>query len=139
MTQTLGWRQPLVNLPGGNAPRHDNAARIFPTKAIRIVNLAPDLSNKSDSPSDADQAQSQTREGGGPNHPPADEIWRSQAGLLQLINMLGGEFGELEEEDEGEDELEALFPDAQGESDEWEDEDDDDDHENTHQHPHEGA
>ena len=58
--------------------------------------------------------------------------------------MLGGEFGELEEEDEGEDELEAMFPDAQnGDSDGWEDDDDDDDddddHENTHQPPNEGA
>ncbi|PLN80203.1 hypothetical protein BDW42DRAFT_171410 [Aspergillus taichungensis] len=141
---TLGWRQPLTNLPGGQPPRQDNAARIFPTKAIRIVNLAPELSNKSDSPSDADQAQNQSTEGGGPQNPPAEEIWRSQAGLLQLINMLGGEFGELEEEDEGEDELEALFPDANNaDSDGWEDDDDDDDddndHENTNQHPNEGV
>lgn len=59
------------------------------------------------------------------DRPPADDMWRSQAGLLQLLSMLGDEFGE----DEDEEELHAMVTGlGEGEADlEWEDVDDDDD------------
>lgn len=140
MVQTLGWRQSQPNAPEAPPQQRNGPARIFPTKAIRIISLAPDLSNnKSDDNTSADTAST-----GGflwdPNHshPPTDEVWRSQAGLLQLISMLRDEFGEDEEEEDDDDELGAFHGDEGG----WEDEDDDDEndeheHGNEPTHPHE--
>ncbi|KAJ5110397.1 hypothetical protein N7532_000932 [Penicillium argentinense] len=122
---TLGWRQSLPNLPGG-VQHNDNPARIFPTKAIRVVSLAPDLPGVT-SKSNSDTPSSTTADGlfdpESQDRPPADEIWRSQAGLLQLLSMLGDEFGEEEDDDE----LQAVVT-GLGDGDaEWEDVDDDED------------
>lgn len=57
---------------------------------------------------------------------PADEVWRSQAGLLQLISMLGDEFGEEDEEGEEDDEDMGVMVMGDHEDGEWEDADDDD-------------
>lgn len=105
-------------------PQHDNPARIFTTKAIRVVSLAPGLSSDqsgscletpesvrspvSDAP-DADQPGPQT-----------DEVWRSQAGLLQLVSMLRDDFGAEEN-----DELWAMATDFHDNDEEWEDEEED--------------
>ncbi|KAK1142980.1 hypothetical protein N8T08_007221 [Aspergillus melleus] len=145
---TLGWRQSLPNLPGDVQPQHrQGRGRIFPTKAIRIVSLAPDLSEKPSGATDAGESTpdaTQMNDGSfhaERQHPPADEFWRSQAGLLQLVSMIGGEFGEDEEADDDEegvivDHLHDDFIDG-----EWEDEEDNqssetDDEEHANQHPH---
>ncbi|PYI05667.1 hypothetical protein BO78DRAFT_397973 [Aspergillus sclerotiicarbonarius CBS 121057] len=130
---TLGFRQPLSDVPG-DAPQdqHEGPARIFPTKAIRIVSLAPDLSNrKSASNSNVEEPQDQRATGGGlwdseQQQPRAEDTWRSQAGLLQLVSLLGDEL------DEEEDEFEAM--DVDGDGDEWEDADEDEDEEHGHEH-----
>ncbi|KAF7594504.1 tRNA pseudouridine synthase 1 [Aspergillus hancockii] len=155
---TLGWRQTIPDIPGDiPQQQREGAARIFPTKAIRIVNLAPDLSNKSSSNSKADKPQESTATGEGlwdpdQRYQPPDAIWHSQAGLLHLVSMLGegfiGEVDEGEEEDEEEDDEEATNAIAydelmnaitrahDGSADgEWEDMDDDDD-EGGHNHGH---
>ncbi|KAJ6121255.1 hypothetical protein N7512_003720 [Penicillium capsulatum] len=116
---TLGWRQSLSDLPAGvPRPQHDNPARIFPTKAIRVVNLAPSLSNEQSQPA-REPAESPAPDAPDLNQPgpAADEIWRSQAGLLQLVSMLQDEFG-----DEEHDELWATATDFHDDDGEWEDE-----------------
>ncbi|KAE8319404.1 hypothetical protein BDV41DRAFT_560137 [Aspergillus transmontanensis] len=116
---TLGWRQPL---PGDAAPQEQEAhTRLFPTKAIRVVSLAPDLSN--DKSSSADTAQGTTA-----MDYSSPEAWRSpaQTGLLQLVSMLGNEL------DDFDDELEIM---ETGDDDEgWEDADEteSEDHEQEH-------
>jgi hypothetical protein len=85
----------------------EDPGRLYPTKAIRVVSLAPDLDNSDD------QVQESPRE-------PAQqaEVVRSQFALMQYLAL-------LEEEPNDEDgELEVL--DAHDEDDEWEDEDDSD-------------
>ncbi|KAJ5600972.1 hypothetical protein N7450_002039 [Penicillium hetheringtonii] len=125
---TLGWRQSLANIPG-DVPQHENPARIFPTKAIRVVSLAPDPIGATKESGSSDTPQTGTGDDpldlNAQDRPPADDMWRSQAGLLQLLSMLGDEFGE----DEDEEELHAMVTGlGEGEADlEWEDVDDDDD------------
>lgn len=129
--QTLGWRQPPQDF-GDGQPR-GGPARIFPTKAIRIVNLAPELSDKKgSSASNADTHRDPARTGGF-LQPPGDDVWRSQAGLLQLVTMLRDEFGDEDDDEEG-DGPGVMVTD--GDDGEWEDEDDGDDDEE-HQHEHE--
>ncbi|PWY79643.1 hypothetical protein BO70DRAFT_316338 [Aspergillus heteromorphus CBS 117.55] len=118
---TLGWRQAQ---PENVLPHHERPARIFPTKVIRIVSLAPTLSLKSGSSSDVHVSQDQRATGGGlwdpgQRNPPPDEI--SPAGLLQLVSLLGDEF-----EEEAENDMEVVVTDFHdGEEDGgWEDEDD---------------
>ncbi|KAJ6151505.1 hypothetical protein N7470_007102 [Penicillium chermesinum] len=105
---TLGWRQSLSNIPGdlpAGQRQNDNPARIFPTKAIRIVSLAPDLSRKP-SPS---SSTTNTREQSAPTdddfldptHPLGDEAWRSQAALLELVSMLQDDFDDVDDEGDG--------------------------------------
>lgn len=83
-------------------------ARIFPTKAIRIVSLAPDLSNSEPIAASSDhdrvsESRSPTARSG-PGQP-TDQMWQSQAALLQLVSLLGDEPHEWEdwEESEGDD------------------------------------
>ncbi|KAG2411726.1 hypothetical protein HFD88_009282 [Aspergillus terreus] len=128
---TLGWRQPL---PGG-PQQQDGPARIFPTKAIRIVSLAPDFSNKTASDSN-DESGLWTSE---QPRPAADHM---QAGLLRLVSMLGEQFGEEEEEEEEEendDELEAMVADLRDEDVEGEIEDEEHGHTNANEQAHDRA
>lgn len=150
--QTLGWRQPLPNVPGDVQPQHrQGRGRIFPTKAIRIVSLAPDLSDKRpDTTSRSDPTPGSAPADDGSfhserQHPPADEFWRSQAGLLQLVSMIGGDVGDdEEEEDDEEGVIVADFHDGEING-EWVDDEEDDDpdagspnaaNEHESQHPH---
>jgi hypothetical protein len=127
--KTLGWRQSLPNIPG-DVQEHENPARIFPTKAIRVISLAPDLpgatpkSNSTTPPTNTTGGDS-LFDPNSQDRPPADDIWRSQAGLLQLLSMLGDEYGE----DEDDEELQAMVT-GLGEGDpdlEWEDVEDNED------------
>ncbi|KAL4925294.1 F-box protein [Aspergillus undulatus] len=92
---TLGRRQPPSNRPGeGNDAHHAGPARIFPTKTIRMLSMAPD--------GPAVRAGEEPTPTGGlwdadPNSPPTDEIVRSQA-LLHLLSMLRDEYSEEEDE-----------------------------------------
>ncbi|KAJ5159374.1 uncharacterized protein N7482_006378 [Penicillium canariense] len=100
---TLGWRQSPSDLPGGiPPPQHEHPARIFPTKAIRIVSLAPDISNSKSASAPLsgthflEGPMSRAQSGSGQ---PTDETFQSQAALLQLVSLLGDE--PVEWEDEG--------------------------------------
>ncbi|KAJ5205085.1 uncharacterized protein N7498_005964 [Penicillium cinerascens] len=101
---TLGRRQPLGNVPGrAPLPQHENLGRIFPTKAIRIVTLAPDLSKgRCFIASETDTPEESTRTTSNQSGPLVEEIWHSQAGLLQLVSMLGDEFGGEDDDDDHE-------------------------------------
>lgn len=101
----LGWRQPLTHVAGGMPPhRPEGDARIFPTKAIRIVSLAPDLADKPAAIPGAGTPQEPTScfrdlSDLDLHQPPqVDEFMRSQALLLQLLSMLGGEFEEAHDD-----------------------------------------
>lgn len=123
--QTLGWRQTLSDIPGDAQQQHENPARIFPTKAVRIVSLSPNLASNPASPSNNTPERSAgISDETDPNYSHPDDLWRSQAGLLDLISMLQDEF---EEED---DPPELSLSDLQtGHSidEEWEDVDEDED------------
>ncbi|KAL3474425.1 hypothetical protein BJX99DRAFT_231601 [Aspergillus californicus] len=104
---TFGRRQRTPNAPGVDAQPQEGPARIFPTKTIRIVNLAPEKSREDLSSPSASAAQNVAPAGEGlwqPSEQPAspDEVVRSQA-LLQLLSMLREEYGETEEEDDNSD------------------------------------
>jgi hypothetical protein len=117
---TLGLRQTLSNVPGGAPPpQRQNVARIFPTKTIRIVSLAPDLHNATP---DNKNPEESGRESPSRSEPTVEELWRSQAGLLQLVSMLGDEFGE-EEDDDDDHEMGVFAADLQDHQtdEEWED------------------
>ncbi|KAJ5365177.1 hypothetical protein N7517_008063 [Penicillium concentricum] len=109
---TLGWRD--SNIPGGVPPQGRNLPRVFPTKVIRILSLAPDLTNKPPSASSDTDEPSAAGIGGlggsGPNLP-SEDAWRTQAGLLQLLSMLGDEV-DFEQSD-GEDEWESIDEDEE--------------------------
>ncbi|OQD92342.1 hypothetical protein PENSOL_c042G01365 [Penicillium solitum] len=101
----LGWREP--NVPGGAPPPQGrNLPRVFPTKVIRIVSLAPNLPNNTDGVSNLNNG---IPGGPGPNMPPEDAS-HSQAGLLQLLRMLGEE-ADFEQSD-SEDEWESMDEDG---------------------------
>ncbi|KAK4556779.1 tRNA pseudouridine synthase 1 [Recurvomyces mirabilis] len=82
---TLGWRQ---NPPGsdGIQQRNGGPSRFFPTKAIRIISLAP-VAEDSDTQSPMLQATMAD-----------DTEQRTQTGLLQLVSMLGDELDDDEED-----------------------------------------
>lgn len=75
--QTLGWRQ---RVPGTD-PAHTDRTRVFPTKAIRILSLASDITTS-----------------GGEQHPDKEKMWslrlqsardeRAQASLRRIARML---------------------------------------------------
>lgn len=118
----MGWRQSLSDVPGdAPPPRHDNQ-RIFPTKTIRIITLAPDLDGNNRAPAASEESSAPNSD-----QPPAEEIWRSHAPLLQLFSMLEQEFGA---EGGGEEDLEITMDglDGDGDDDEWEDEDEEHGH-----------
>lgn len=114
--QTLGWRDSNVpgGIPGGEIPR------VFPTKVIRILSLAPNLSKQSSASGDTDEpsaVDSASLGGPGPNLPSSD-AWRTQAGLLQLLSVLSNET-DLEQSD-GEDEWESMDEDEEEDEEEEE-------------------
>lgn len=100
--QTLGWRQSLSNIPGGDTPpQRQNVARIFPTKTIRIISLAPDLSGRKFSTiNESEDPEDLNRESPNRSEPAVEEVWRSQAGLLQLFSMFGDELGGEDDSDD---------------------------------------
>lgn len=113
--QTLGWRQSLSNIPGDlPAAHHENPARIFPTKAIRIVSLAPNLSRRPSPSSSASNTREQSAATDDdffdPENPLGDEAWRSQAALLELVSMLQDDFDDVDADPD-----EAIVADIQGE------------------------
>ncbi|OJJ30168.1 hypothetical protein ASPWEDRAFT_164094 [Aspergillus wentii DTO 134E9] len=133
---TLGWRPSLPAILGDIPPEQQGPARIFPTKAIRIVSLAPILSDKAGSTNDE---TTQETDGGmwNPNQA-AEQRLGTHAGLVELISMLGDEFGGDDDDDEIQD------VDFNGGLGEWVDvdshddyEEDDDEHENQNQQPNE--
>ncbi|KAJ5696198.1 hypothetical protein N7455_000909 [Penicillium solitum] len=104
-SQNLGWREP--NVPGGAPPPQGrNLPRVFPTKVIRIVSLAPNLPNNTDGVSNLNNG---IPGGPGPNMP-SEDASHSQAGLLQLLRMLGEE-ADFEQSD-SEDEWESMDEDG---------------------------
>ncbi|KAJ6016311.1 hypothetical protein N7540_010902 [Penicillium herquei] len=132
---TLGWRQTLNDIPGDLAQQqHDNPARIFPTKAIRIVSLAPNLGGNLSSRSNTTTPEHPgvtSDDSTDPTRPLPDDAWRSQAGLLALISMLQDDVEDDEIGDILIDDLQgADIPDPEWEDiedgDEDEDEEDDD-------------
>ncbi|KAL4948679.1 hypothetical protein BDW69DRAFT_88995 [Aspergillus filifer] len=105
---TLGRRQPPANTPDAN--HHEGPARIFPTKTIRILSMAP---SGRDMHVAQGAALAQGRSGdAAQNHLPADEIARSQA-LLQLLSMLREEYAEEEEEEPSDDGWEDVREDVE--------------------------
>jgi hypothetical protein len=120
-TQTLGWRDSTQ--PGGiPAAPGANPARVFPTKAIRIVSLAPDLVNKATpiSHDGADPSASTEGTQSPSQNPPGQGTFGTQAGLLQLLSLLRDEVMEeadFEEFAEGEldDEWESVDEEEEGE------------------------
>lgn len=114
-------------MPGGQPqPQGANPPRVFPTKAIRIVSLAPALSEKSASAASnipsADDVDGQNASG---QTLPGEDAWRTQAGLLQLLSMLGDQAG-FDETDLEEDEWENV---ETGDEDDFSDEEANDDQE----------
>ncbi|CAI7577767.1 unnamed protein product [Penicillium palitans] len=105
---TLVWREP--NVPGGAPPPQGRALpRVFPTKVIRVLSLAPNLSNESSSASGGTDEVSTSNNGvlGGPGpNLPSEDAARTQAGLLTLLSMLGEE-ADFEQSDSG-DEWESM-------------------------------
>ncbi|KAL2823584.1 hypothetical protein BDW59DRAFT_96637 [Aspergillus cavernicola] len=115
-------RQRPIHPDGVPPQQEEGPARIFPTKTIRIISLAPDASVVESANPDGNPAQvpSEVSEGlweTNRHSAPAEEIVRSQA-LLQLLSMLRDEYGDVEgdesddawedvDEDEDEDENEA--------------------------------
>lgn len=99
---------------------------IFPTKAIRIINLAPRLPNdqSASGPENADAPKEGDQENPYENNPAPQDFFTSQSGLLQLIRMLGNHLGaDIEHHDHHVGEY--LFAEDSGDEDEWEDEEDD--------------
>ncbi|KAA8647987.1 hypothetical protein EYZ11_004218 [Aspergillus tanneri] len=106
---TLGWRPTPQE-------QHNARARIFPTKTIRIVSLAPDLSVEAEHARESPVAD-EGLDHQGSQRQPAGGIWRSQLGMLQLVSMLGNEFQDVD------DEL-GLETDDEDDDEEWVDQED---------------
>ncbi|KAJ5924091.1 hypothetical protein N7466_008278 [Penicillium verhagenii] len=120
---TLGWRQTISDIPGqATQQQHENPARIFPTKAIRIVSLSPNISSNPTSPSNTSPERPTGIGNETDTHPHPDDLWRSQAGLLELIHMLRDEFED--DDDEPDPALAAALARDQVDA-EWEDVDED--------------
>lgn len=83
--QTLGWRQRHPANTEDGEQDQDGPARIFPTKVVRILSLAPSVDGVGEQPALWESQR------------PADETERTQTGLLQLVSMLGDE---LDDDDE---------------------------------------
>lgn len=74
---------------------------MFPTKAIRIVSLAPDISSSTSGRDlESDSPTSKARSGPGQ---PTDQMWQSQAALLQLVSLLSDDPAEWEDNEAAED------------------------------------
>ncbi|KAJ5925266.1 hypothetical protein N7454_007905 [Penicillium verhagenii] len=120
---TLGWRQTISDIPGqATQQQHENPARIFPTKAIRIVSLSPNISSNPTSPSNTSPERPTGIGNETDTHPQPEDLWRSQAGLLELVNMLQDEF---EEDDDDPDPALAAALARDPVDAEWEDVDED--------------
>ncbi|KAG0161547.1 hypothetical protein PDIDSM_9081 [Penicillium digitatum] len=103
---TLGWRDSNV-ADGMPPPQGRDIPRVFHTKVIRILSLAPNLSDKYSSASDdTDKPSKAEKIGSSAPNLPSEDAWRTQAGLLQLLTMLGEE-ADLEQSDD-EDEWESV-------------------------------
>ncbi|KAJ5977617.1 hypothetical protein N7501_000959 [Penicillium viridicatum] len=115
---TLGWRD--SNVPrGAPPPQGRDLPRVFPTKVIRILSLAPDLSKESSSASGGTNSTLDNGVLGGPGpNLPSEDASRTQAGLLQLLSMLGEE-ADFEQSD-SEDEWESMDEDNDEDEDEEE-------------------
>ncbi|RAL08944.1 F-box protein [Aspergillus homomorphus CBS 101889] len=141
---TLAWRQTLPNIPGvPPLPADQGPARIFPTKAIRVLSLAPIFNSKTlSADSNTDEAQGSTSAGrslwDSDQAPPGvDEITISPA-LIGMITMLGEDLEEEEEEYDGP----VTFTDPfEGEEEDsgWEDEEDDEAEGDQEGHDHDHA
>ncbi|RAH82693.1 hypothetical protein BO86DRAFT_310872 [Aspergillus japonicus CBS 114.51] len=123
---TIAWRQSLPHLPGATPPAPEQGpARIFPIKAVRVLNLAPKIDGDTpDSNPDANESDDSTVTGRGlwgsdQAALPLDGVAVSPA-LVELITMLDEDL-EDEEEDEG---IVAFTDPFEGEREvdsEWED------------------
>ncbi|KAJ5676452.1 uncharacterized protein N7477_002085 [Penicillium maclennaniae] len=126
---TLGWRQSLSNIPGdAPPPQHQNVGRIFPSKTIRIVSLAPDLpEGKFPAINEHEYQEEISCESLNRSDPAVGEVWRAQAGLLQLFSIFGNEFGEEHDDDDHDlGDFAAVLPDHEIDE-EWEDVDENED------------
>ncbi|KAF7717771.1 Uncharacterized protein PECH_007368 [Penicillium ucsense] len=103
---TIGWRRPLANIPGDHHGRRDeNTSRIFPTKAIRILSMAPEIFNASRKrPGESiDRPNSEKlRARAGPGQP-TEQMAQSQADLFQLVSLLEDDQEDWEDQDSGSD------------------------------------
>ncbi|EAA58215.1 predicted protein [Aspergillus nidulans FGSC A4] len=96
---TLGRRQPPPNTPGVVDPGDQGGPmRIFPTKAIRILSLAPGgFSARSQTSQDPDMWERGV-ESAGPSHQERYEAVRTRSlSLIQLLSMLREETGGAED------------------------------------------
>ncbi|KAJ5488530.1 hypothetical protein N7539_003420 [Penicillium diatomitis] len=103
---TIGWRRPLANIPGDHHGRRDeNTSRIFPTKAIRILSMAPDIFNASRKRPGGSIDRPNTekfRARAGPGQP-TEQMAQSQADLFQLVSLLEDDPEDWEDQDSGSD------------------------------------
>ncbi|PYH47417.1 F-box protein [Aspergillus saccharolyticus JOP 1030-1] len=136
---TLAWRQPLPDLPGViPLPADQGPARIFPSKAIRILSLAPNVDggNTSSSNYSTDECKGSSAQGGlwGSNSDPlpVGGVAISPA-VVELITMLGEELEAADEVYDGP--VTSVDPfEGDGEEEEWEDVDEEEDHQEGHGH-----
>ncbi|KAL1297527.1 hypothetical protein AAFC00_006099 [Neodothiora populina] len=80
-----------------NVPVGMHRPRAFPTKAIRVISLAPDLQGNDLLLQDTDDWQAASA--GRPECNTSDERSALQAGILQLVSLLGNDSDEDDEED----------------------------------------
>lgn len=85
MRQTLGWRSTNTTVPP-DAPAQLRRPRAFPTKAIRIISLAPDLS---DNPADLGDKEEEDQTDDGLENGATRDRDTLRAGILQLVSLLG--------------------------------------------------
>lgn len=117
----------MPDTPGNIQPPRENPARIFPTKTIRVVNLAPDDSETasgatSENTLDPDTSQSKPAQ---PAQPAEDGTRRARVELLQILSMLDDLEAEVDEVTDPEVMVEA-FHDPHVNEEEWEDEEETD-------------
>ncbi|KAL5045999.1 hypothetical protein BDW71DRAFT_182595 [Aspergillus fruticulosus] len=112
---TLGRRQPPPDIPGvGDPGDQGGPIRIFPTKTIRILSLAPDSSSVQSQTCQDPYLWERSLYPTGPTQQERYEAVRTQSlSLIQLLSMLREETGEAEDGPTDE---------------EWEDMDVEDDH-----------
>ncbi|KAJ5690893.1 hypothetical protein N7462_005285 [Penicillium macrosclerotiorum] len=103
---TLGWRQSLSDIPGDTTPlRFPNPERIFPTKTIRVLSLAPNHSKSQFPATSLDDltrhrtpSSRETSHGLPEDYQSTEEMWHSEASLLQLVDLLGDDLAAQEDE-----------------------------------------